>query len=65
MKERALEILCLVNLSKVIDFFFFKQNNYTVTSVFELIGKTGTSGLCLFKIFPQFGDSMKIGLGLV
>lgn len=29
-------------------FFFFKQNNYTVTSVFELIGKTGT---CVFSKF--------------
>lgn len=45
--------------------FFFKQNNYTVTSVFELIGKL--HGTCVFKKkkIPQFRDSMKIGLGLV
>lgn len=60
MKERALEILCLVNLSKVIDFFFFKQNNYTVTSVFELIGKTGT---CVFsKFFHSLETPWRLGL---
>lgn len=59
-KERALEILWLVNLSKVIDFFFFKQNNYTVTSVFELIGKTGT---CVFsKFFHSLETPWRLGL---